>query len=88
MPRQSPFRIILTPEELKELSHRARQYTLSYIKVQRAKAILLAAQGVENKEIAHRLDMRREIICLWRKRFYENRLRGLEDLPRPGRPRG
>ncbi len=87
MPRHSPFKISLAPEELHELSARTRRYTLPYIKVQRAKAILLAAQGLENKEIARRLDTRREVVCQWRKRFYEKRLAGLDDLPRPGRPR-
>jgi len=87
MPRTSPFRIILSPQEQRELSSRARRYTLPYYKVQRAKAILLAAQGLQNKEIAARLDIRREIVCDWRKRFFRQRLKGLENLPRPGRPR-
>ncbi|HEY5892906.1 MAG TPA: helix-turn-helix domain-containing protein [Chthoniobacterales bacterium] len=49
--------------------------------------ILLAAQGLANDEIARRLDTRREIVSLWRKRFFEERLPGLEDASRPGRPR-
>jgi transposase len=49
--------------------------------------ILLAAEGVENDEIARRLETRREVVWQWRKRFYEKRLAGLEERPRPGRPR-
>ena len=49
--------------------------------------ILLAAEGLSNDEIAGRLDTRREVVSMWRKRFFEERLPGLEDTSRPGRPR-
>ncbi|MDP2996126.1 MAG: helix-turn-helix domain-containing protein [Bryobacterales bacterium] len=55
--------------------------------VQRAKMILLAAQGWDNKDIALRIDARREVVSMWRKRFFTKRLAGLEERPRPGRPR-
>ncbi len=87
MPRTSPYVIQLRPAEKRELAQRAAQYTLPYYLVVRAKMILLAADGVSNDEIAARLDTRREIVSLWRKRFFEHRLAGLEDRPRPGRPR-
>jgi uncharacterized membrane protein len=87
MPRHSPFRIILSVDEKQELMARARRYTLPYFQVQRAKMILLAAEGFDNDEIARRLETRREVVCQWRKRFYEKRLAGLEERPRPGRPR-
>jgi uncharacterized membrane protein len=87
MPRHSPFRIILSVGEKQELMARARRYTLPYFQVQRAKMILLAAEGLDNDEIAGRLETRREVVWQWRKRFYEKRLVGLEERPRPGRPR-
>ena len=87
MPRNSPFRIMLSVDEKQELMARARKYTLPYFQVQRAKMILLAAEGIDNDEIARRLETRREVVCQWRKRFYEKRLAGLEERPRPGRPR-
>src|SRR5439155_25140319 len=87
MPRTSPFRIVLSSEEERELVARARRYTLPYFQVQRARMILLAAEGLENDEIARRLQTRREVVWVWRKRFYEQRLAGLEERPRPGRPR-
>lgn len=87
MPRQSPYRIILSVDEKQELMTRARRYTLPYFQVQRAKMILLAAEGIDNDEIARRLETRREVVWQWRKRFYEKRLAGLEERPRPGRPR-
>jgi transposase len=86
MPRTSPYAIELTAAERAELEARARTYTLPYRDVLRAKIVLYAAQGLRNDEIAARLDTRREVVSKWRKRFYEQRLAGLEELPRTGRP--
>ena len=87
MPRVSPFCIDLSAEEARELRRRAAKYTLPYFEVQRAKMILMAAQGMGNDEIAARLDTRREVVSVWRKRFFKERLAGLEERARPGRPR-
>jgi len=87
MPRKSPFRIDLSQGELVELSRRATKYTLPYFEVTRAKMILMAANGMDNDEIAARLDTRREVVSQWRKRFFKDRLAGLEERARPGRPR-
>lgn len=87
MPRPSPYRIVLSTAEEQELSRRAARYTSPYFQVLRAKMILLAAQGLGNDEIAARLDTRRKVVSMWRKRFFEARLAGLDELPRPGRPR-
>jgi hypothetical protein len=87
MPRKSPYRIALTEDERKELIRRTNKYTLPYFMVVRAKMILLAHQGFSNDQIAERLSSRREIVSMWRKRFFEKRLAGLEDRQRPGRPR-
>jgi hypothetical protein len=86
MPRSSPYRIELTDEERGALESLARSYTLPYWQVARAQMILLAAQGLRNGEIAARLNCRREVVSQWRKRFFEQRLTGLEDRPRRGRP--
>ena len=87
MPRKSPYRITLSPDEERELSNRSSKYTLPYFMVLRAKMILLASQGLSNDQIAAKLDTRREVVSLWRKRFFERRLEGLEERSRPGRPR-
>ena len=87
MPRTSPYSIVLTKPEEAELLRRSGKYTLPYFEVQRAKMILMAAQGMSNDEIAMRLDTRREVVSLWRQRFYKERLAGLEERARPGRPR-
>jgi transposase-like protein len=86
MPRHSPFPIVLTGREQSALKETARKYTSPYFMVVRAKAILLAAQGLRNDQIANRISLPRQIISKWRKRFFEERLDGLENLPRPGRP--
>ena len=87
MPRRSPFSIKLSTEERRSLTARARKYTLPYFNVTRAKMILLAAEGLGNDEIAVRLDVGRDVVSQWRKRFYEHRLPGLEERLRSGRPR-
>jgi hypothetical protein len=87
MPRSSPFVIRLSSAEKLELQRRADKYTLPYFQVQRAKMVLLAAEGLSNGEIAGRLDTRREVVGRWRKRFVLDRLMGLEEQARPGRPR-
>lgn len=86
MPRKSPYTIELTPEEREILERRSRRYTLSYRDVVRAKIILLAAEGLQNKEIGERLNLPREVASKWRKRFYRHHLPGLEEEPRRGRP--
>jgi len=86
MPRRSPYRIELSDEERRVLELLARSYTLPYWQVTRAQMVLLAAQGLRNDEIAARLNCRREVVSQWRKRFFEDRLAGLEDRPRRGRP--
>jgi transposase-like protein len=86
MSRKSPYVLELTAEQQHELEARARRYTLPYREVVRAKIVLLAAAGMDNDEIAARLDTRREIVSKWRKRFFEHGLAGLEERPRGGRP--
>lgn len=86
MPRRSPYTILLTGEEKLALQRNARKYTSAYIDVVRAKIVLYAAEGLENKEIASRLDTSRQIVSKWRKRFFEKRLEGLLEEPRRGRP--
>ena len=86
MPRKSPYTLRLSRDERHELEARARKYTLPYRDVIRAKIVLMAAEGLDNDEIAARLDTRREIVSKWRKRFFEQGLPGLDERPRGGRP--
>ena len=86
MPRKSPYVIQLTAKDKAKLEGVARKYTSPYRDVIRAKIILYAAQGLENDEIAARLDTPRQIVSKWRKRFFEEGPSGLEERPRHGRP--
>lgn len=86
MTRKSPYTIALSAKEREYLSRIARKYTSSYRDVVRAKIILMAAEGLKNKEIAERLDLLRQVVSKWRQRFFEERLAGLEERPRRGRP--
>jgi hypothetical protein len=88
MPRRSPFPILLSDSEREQLEAMARRYTAPYFEVVRAKLVLLAADGLENQVIAERLDLPRQVVSKWRKRFYAHRLEGLSDQPRSGRPAG
>jgi transposase len=68
------------------LEAQARKYTSPYRDVIRAKIVLLASGGLRNDVIAARLDTPRQIVSKWRQRFFEERLAGLEEEPRGGRP--
>ena len=52
----------------------------------RARIILAAAEGVANKEIAAQLGVWPYLVSKWRRRFAKERLAGLQDRPRQGRP--
>lgn len=86
MPRRSPFVIELSGEERRALERQARRYTSPYWEVVRARIVLLAADGLGNDAIARRLEMPRQVVSKWRKRFFEEGRAGLADRPRGGRP--
>jgi transposase len=86
MPSRSPFEVQLAPDERATLETLARKYTSPYRDVVRARIVLYAAEGLDNEEIASRLDLPRQIVSKWRKRFYQQRLAGL--IERPRGPRG
>ena len=87
MSRSSPFVITLSEADRAELQRRARRYTAAHAEVVRAKAVLLAADGLENTVIAARLDVHVGVVSRWRKRLAEAGLAGLADRKRSGRPR-
>lgn len=87
MPQKSPHTVVLSGEQRQALERRAAAYSGPYRDVVRAKAILLAADGLSNTEIAERLGCSRPSVSTWRIRFCEEGIQGLEERPRPGRPR-
>jgi DNA-directed RNA polymerase specialized sigma24 family protein len=79
--------IDLSAEERAELERRATTVTLPFRTVQRARMILYAADGLQDIDIAARLDCSADSVSRRRARFRAERLDGLEDHARPGRPR-
>ena len=88
MPQSSPFIIELSPAERASLESTSRRYSAPYRDVVRARIVLLAAQGLENIEIARRIDTPAQIVSKWRKRFFEDGLAGLAERSRTGRRPG
>lgn len=86
MPRQAAV-VTLSIDERRTLETWAASRTEPYRKVQRARAVLLAAEGKTNLSIAGEVDLTRRMVGQWRERFVKERLAGLSDRPRPGRPR-
>jgi DNA-binding CsgD family transcriptional regulator len=80
-----PLRI--TGDERRELERRARSNQVSRRAAQRAQIVLLAAEGVANREIARLVGLNQNQVGMWRKRYAALGMIGLEDRPRPGRPR-
>jgi len=79
--------VTLTGDEREELARCTRRSTTARLVALRAKAILLAADGVNNMAIADEVGVGRITVGKWRKRFVEKRLEALYDEPRPGAPR-
>jgi transposase-like protein len=86
MPRSSPLLIELSPAEREALESASHRYTASYRDVVRARIVLYAAAGAENREIARRLELPVQVVSKWRKRFFLERIAGLAERPRTGRP--
>jgi len=75
--------IELTDEQERDLQRLARSKRTSVRLAQRARIVLLAAQGLQNKDIAARLGIGRVQVARWRGRYLEAGLPGIErDLPR------
>lgn len=77
---------VVTDEQRSKLESWSRGRNTPHKIVLRAKIILLAADGMPSKAIAKQLGTSQPTVALWRKRFTEYGLPGLEkDAPRPGR---
>jgi transposase len=78
--------LALTDTEHAELERRVRAHTTPQRDVARARIVLLAALGLGNRQIAQRVGMDPDRVGGWRRRFEHERLAGLADRPRSGRP--
>ena len=78
----------LNAEQRQSLERMARSRSLPARVVERARIVLLAAEGLENKQIAQRMGITPEKAARWRNRFLTGGIAALEkDAPRPGRTR-
>jgi transposase len=86
MPRAP--KVWLTVEQQDDFERFARSRTLAARLVERAQIVLQAAAGKTDVEIAKALDITRQTVGLWRRRFLDRGIAGIEkDAPRSGRPR-
>ena len=79
--------IELTKEDRETLLKWKRSPTTPQKLVRRAEIILAAAEGLNNKAISERGLGSVQTVCLWRKRYAEYGIEGLQDELKPGRPR-
>jgi len=84
--RRAKTIITLTAEEREQLGNIVRTRVAPYRAVQRARLILLAAEGMANTATAREVRLSQAMGVQWRQRFAEVRLAGLDDIPRPGAP--
>lgn len=77
----------LSDDERATLERWARRPKSERRLAERANIILLSAEGMANVAIAQRLGITNETVCKWRRRFFNARIDGLLDEPRPGAPR-
>ena len=87
MPSSLLAPVELTDEERARLESWTRRRTSAQALALRSRIVLLAAEGLNNTEIAGQLGVHRNMVAKWRSRFLQYRLDGLVDEPRPGRPR-
>jgi len=86
MANKTPIHIELSTEEREELERRTRSLTAPYREVNRAKIVLLLAEGLSVSSVARKVGRERNVVRDWGWRFKARRLMGLEDAPRSGRP--
>ncbi len=84
--RKTAFVLLVTDAELQQLGTWSRSTTMAVGLVRRANVILGVHRGLSVKEAARQAGLSETHARKWLKRFVQQRLRGLEDAARPGRP--
>jgi putative transposase len=89
MPKPFAPPVVLAPETEKRLQALSRAHSTPQALVFRSRLILrlAAADQPSNLQVANAFGCSRNTVILWRTRFLERGLAGLQDAPRSGRPR-
>jgi len=77
----------LTDHARNQLEFMSNSRSLPYALVRRAKIVLMAADGLNNKTIGERISLSGRMVGIWRQRFLDQGLMGLYDEPKAGAPR-
>jgi transposase len=78
--------IVLSEDVRRKLEQQSRGRSTPARVVLRSRIVLLAAEGLQNKQIAETLNVAPRMVALWRGRFIEHGIDGLlKDAPRAGR---
>jgi transposase len=78
--------LALRDGDKKKLTALVRSSSVRAALAQRARIVLLAAEGWPNTEIARRVGVSRPTVLAWRNRYASGGVAALDDLDRPGRP--
>lgn len=87
MPSPTLEPVVLSEEERSVLTGWARRRKTAQALALRSRTVLRCADGGSIGEVAAGVGVSRNIVSKWRARFVTDRLEGLSDEPRPGRPR-
>ena len=87
MPAAAAPALVLADDDREALTRLVRASSVRAGLAQRARIVLLAADGISNTRIAELVGVSRPTVIAWRGRFAEAGLDGLEDEARSGRPR-
>ena len=79
--------LVLSDEERSFLEAQVRRHRVARSLSDRCRMILRCADGLGNKAVAAEVGVSAHTVGKWRRRFLEDRIDGLSDEPRPGRPR-
>lgn len=79
--------VLLSADERSFLEAQVRRHKAARSLSDRRRMILLCAEGLQSKEVGAQLGVHEHTVGKWRRRFVRDRIEGLTDEYRPGRPR-